>query len=236
MRTDISPTEFVIHIKLYTSPIQYINIHVTYPEEYPEITPEIEIEVGEKWIKSKAREDGAESDEEEYDEDEEEEEEEEEVNENQHIAPALLELTSSDMFELHKKANEIAEDNIGMPSVFTIASEVKEGAEEIVALKLVAAEKQREQEILRQEAEERKKFEGTPVTKESFEKWRIAFRKEMKVDQMLNKYIVYDKNGQPKLTGRQMFESGMLDDEEGEEDDEEDVDGLAQGVSKVAVA
>lgn len=115
MHIDISPTEFVIHIKLYTSPVQYINIHVTYPEEYPEITPEIEVEVGEKWIKSKAREDGAESDEDEYDEDEEEEEEEEEVNENQHIAPALLELTSSDMFELHKRPTKSQRTTLECP-------------------------------------------------------------------------------------------------------------------------
>lgn len=238
--TEKSPTEYVIHLKLYTSPVQYININVTYPEEYPEVTPEIEIEVAEKWTKPKPEdgEEGAQN-EDEYDEydDEEEEEEEEVENENSHIAPVLLELTSNDMFDLHQKAKEIAEDNIGMPSIFTIASQVKEDAEEIVAQKLVAAEKEREKEILRQEAEERKKFEGTPVTKESFNEWRIKFRKEMNVEEMLNKYLVLDKNGQPRMTGRQMFESGMLkDDEDGEDDDEEGVDGLAQGVSKVSVS
>lgn len=212
-RTEISSTEFTLHLKLDTTPVQYINLLIEYPVEYPEIVPLIQVEVGEKWI----RQDGGENDEEEpY---EEEDEEENEALPFSAIAPALLELTAHDCIALKKSLEESAEENVGMASVFTLASLVKEEAEAVVQEKLEAAEKEREKEILRQEAEEQKKFIGTPVNEETFSAWRLKFREEFKLDEKDHVHTIYDSKGQPKLTGRQMFERGLSKFEDEEEDD-----------------
>ena len=116
-----------------------------------------------------------------------------------------------------------------MASVFTLASMVKEEAEAAVQEKLEVAEKEREKEILRQEAEEQKKFIGTPVNKETFTEWRLKFRKEFKLDEKDDAHTIYDSKGQAKLTGRQMFERGLSKFDEDEDDE------LETGVSNLKV-
>lgn len=194
--------------------MQYLNLHVEYPPEYPEVVPLIELDVGEKWVKE------AQSDEEEEDDEEEEEE------QLPGIAPALLELTQKDCTSLKKNLEEAAEENIGMPSIFTLASLLKEEGEAIVQEKFEEAEKEREKEILRQEAEEQKKFIGTPVTPESFKEWRAKFRAEFKLDEKADAHSVYDAKGQVKLTGRQLFERGLTS-------ADDDVDDLEAGVDSL---
>ncbi|CDO56514.1 similar to Saccharomyces cerevisiae YDR152W GIR2 Highly-acidic cytoplasmic RWD domain-containing protein of unknown function [Geotrichum candidum] len=202
----ISETEFILHIKLETTPTQYIDLHIEYPPEYPEVVPLIEVDVGEKWVNP---------DHDEYDEDDEDEDEEEE--ELPGVAPALLELNQKDCLSLDKILEASAEENIGMASVFTLASTLKEEAEAIVQGKFDAAEQERVKELLRQEAEEQKKFIGTPVTVESFNEWRRKFRDEFKLDEKDHVHTVYDSKGQPKLTGREMFERGISKVDEDEE-------------------
>ena len=63
-------------------------------------------------------------------------------------------------------------------------------------------------EIKKREAEEQKKFTGTKVTKESFEKWRNGFRKELGLDERDRLRRLQAHNG--RLTGRQMFEQGLV--------------------------
>lgn len=200
--TVINSTEFVLHLKLDTIPVQYINLLIEYPAEYPEVVPLIEVEVGEKWTPEG-------EDDYEEEESDEEEEDEEPAFDNHGIAPALLELNSRDCIALKKLLEEAAEENIGMASVFTLASMVKEEAEAVVQEKLDEAEKEREKEILRQEAEEQKKFLGTPVNAETYAAWRTKFREEFHLDKLNNPFTIYDAKGQPKLTGRQMFERGL---------------------------
>ncbi|VVT46950.1 uncharacterized protein SAPINGB_P001468 [Magnusiomyces paraingens] len=228
----ISNTEFIIHLKLETTPVQYVDLRVEYPPEYPEITPILEVEVGEKWTGGGQAD---EDDEEEEDYDDEEDEEEDESAAHFEYPPALLELTNNDMIDLKLKAETVAEENMGMPSVFTVVSQLKEDAEEVVQAKMHKVDEDRDKERLEQEAEERKKFEGTEVTKESFAKWRASFRKEMNIDALLNKYIVLDKNGQPKLTGRQMFERGLIDGNEEDDGEMEGGEDLAENIKKLSV-
>ena len=167
--------------------------------------------MGEKWVNP----DHDEYDEDDEDEDEDEDEEEEE--ELPGVAPALLELNQKDCLSLDKILEASAEENIGMASVFTLASTLKEEAEAIVQGKFDAAEQERVKELLRQEAEEQKKFIGTPVTVESFNEWRRKFRDEFKLDEKDHVHTVYDSKGQPKLTGREMFERGISKVDEDEE-------------------
>lgn len=218
--TEISSTEFTLHLKLDTKPVQYINLHIEYPPEYPEVVPLIELEVGEKWVREGA------SDEE--DEDDEEEEEEDSALAFPGVAPALLELTQNDCVALKKNLEEAAEENVGMASVFTLASMVKEEGEAIVQEKLDVAEKEREKEMLRQEAEEQKKFIGTPVTVESFREWRAKFRAEFHLDEKPDPHAIYDAKGQIKLTGRQLFERGLTS-------ADDDADELDAGVEALKV-
>lgn len=203
--------------------MQYIDLLVEYPSEYPEVAPEIDIEVGEKWVKEGTSED----EEEDYDDEDDE-------SENEHalpeIAPALLELNANDTIGLKRVLQDEAENNLGMASIFTLASLLKEEAEALVQKKYEAAEADRVKELLRQEAEENKKFVGTPVTPESFKEWRAKFREEFHLDKKLDIHTIYDSKGQPKLTGQQLFERGLS-----KFDDDDDDTELESGVANLKV-
>lgn len=213
---------------------------MVYPPTYPEVTPELEVEVGEKWSARSARAESGEAsdDDDNYDDDDDNEEEDDEdedapVN-NFDYPPALLELTASDALELQLQAASEAAENLGLPSVFAVVGQLKDDAEAAVHRKMDAVDAARDRDRLAQEAEERKKFEGTEVTKESFAAWRATFRAEQGIDALLNKYVILDKNGQPKLTGRQMFERGLIDGSE-EDDADPETEDLTDTVKKLAV-
>lgn len=122
-------------------------------------------------------------------------------------------LTAQDCTTLAGQAAEVAEENLGLPSVFTIVSAIKENAE----LLYESAVKQMELERLRllelEEEKEQQKFRGTPVTKESFAAWRQRFRAEMGLDKPKERIS-------GRYTGREIFLKGLY--KEDDEDDEEE--------------
>lgn len=98
-----------------------------------------------------------------------------------------------------------AQESLGMPMVFTLASHVKEcldGWATIEADKVRFEETERKR---KEEEEEMQKFRGTPVTKESFAAWKRRFDAEMHAAKGAMNAKATDKN--KKLTGRQLFES-----------------------------
>ncbi|KAK3310302.1 RWD domain-containing protein [Chaetomium strumarium] len=148
---------------------------------------------------------------------------------------------AEDKDQLLQDLEATVEENLGMAMVFTLVSAVKEAAEQLVAERKEAAAKVHEEAILAAEREENKKFHGTPVTRETFLKWREGFLKEMEEARIreeeeraaeLKKARIKEP---PKLTGKQLWERGLAtaSQEEGDEDGvpTEDVQKLKVGDS-----
>ncbi|KAL5621609.1 hypothetical protein BROUX41_006509 [Berkeleyomyces rouxiae] len=122
---------------------------------------------------------------------------------------------------------EVVQENLGMPMVFTLISWVKEEAEQLATGRKEAVDKAQEELALAAEREENKKFQGEPVTPASFTKWREAFRcemaeaKERAEEERLAEMKKLKVKEEKKLTGKQLWESGLAGkgDEEGEDDD-----------------
>uniref|UniRef100_A0A060SXU6 ARAD1A07436p n=1 Tax=Blastobotrys adeninivorans TaxID=409370 RepID=A0A060SXU6_BLAAD len=200
---ELSEKAFNIHIALDTAPVRHLILHIEYPDEYPQVVPTIAVEASDGSYLGH--------------------EEDDEGDEDQADGPAF-EFEPEDIKALSQQMVDNAEENVGMPSVFTLASLLKEAAEEMYGDKVKEHEKQKEREILIQEEKEQAKFRGTPVTPESFAKWREGFRKEMGLDKPADSACT-------KLTGREIFERGLNKDDE----EEDDIKDTTEGVKDMTV-
>lgn len=132
---------------------------------------------------------------------------------------------------------EVAEDNLGMAMVFTLVSSLKDEAESLVAGRVAGVEREREEEMLAAEREENRKFHGTVVTPERFMRWREAFMKEMEEkrvreeEERLAEMKKARVKEPVKMTGRQLWESGLA----GKGEPEDDEEGVVEGVQKMKV-
>ncbi|KAI9848123.1 MAG: hypothetical protein M1838_000648 [Thelocarpon superellum] len=128
-------------------------------------------------------------------------------------------------------------ENLGMAMVFTLVSTLKEAAEDLIAARKAAHQKRQDEAAARAEEEENRKFAGEAVTRESFMAWREKFRAEMSRRTELEKEEerkAADGRGKSgggggggggredhqKLTGRQLWERGMV----GKTEEDVDVD------------
>lgn len=194
-----SDTKFDLLISLDTvsNRKHAITLKVTYPSQYPEEIPILELE---STISN--------------DEDDDDSDDDEEAKQNKRNInlPELVEFSNADLHLLEEKLNEEATMQIGIPSVFALATLLKDEAESLFAKKLETLENKRQEELNKQEAELSKKFIGTKVTKESFETWRSNFRKEMHIDEKLA--LFYKNQHQGKLSGKEIFEKGLANEED----------------------
>ena len=136
---------------------------------------------------------------------------------------------AADKQELLDGLAETIDENIGMAMIFALVSTIKENAEQLIAKRQASVREVHQQKILAAEAEENKKFHGTPVTPETFMKWRETFRKEMEdlrvkeeeAEEAAEKKKNRGKETVVQLTGRQLWERGLAGkvEEEEEEDD-----------------
>ncbi|XP_064214130.1 RWD domain-containing protein 1 [Tribolium castaneum] len=119
----------------------------------------------------------------------------------------VIELENCDNFEDGYEAQlldflkEQVQENLGMVMIFTLVS----SAQEWLNVRWEGVKKERDEEAarkLREEEEaERKRFEGTRVTVETFLKWKTKFEDEMGI---AKKREISEKEGK-KLTGRELF-------------------------------
>lgn len=147
---------------------------------------------------------------------------------------------SSDKDGLLQGLSEAIEENMGMAMVFTLVSTLKDNAEQLIAGRQEEARRKHEERRAEVQREEDKKFHGTVVNKETFLKWREEFRKEMedaRVKDEVEEEAAEKKRNRGKdavvlLTGKQLWERGMV----GKLDEDEDDDELpTEGVEKLKV-
>ncbi len=197
----VSENEYTITLLLDTVSERKhrVILHVKYPETYPEVVPDLELENDE-----------IEEAEDDYEDDEEEEEDNDEPK--LVLISEQVELDQDDLDEIKSNLMQEAEDQIGIPSVFALASSLKDQAEQVFENKVNAKQKQYDDALLAKEREEQKKFSGTKVTVESFNSWRLKFRAEMGINDRIEKRRQMLHRG--KLSGKEIFEKGLAGDDE----------------------
>lgn len=140
---------------------------------------------------------------------------------------------------LLSQLSETIEENMGMAMIFTLASTLKDNAETLLSDRADKADKEREAILRKEEEKENEKFHGELVTRERFLEWRERFMREKReAEEKLAEAEVEAAaktkgTKEKKLTGKELWERGMvgdIGDEEGEGDD-----ALADGVGKLKV-
>jgi hypothetical protein len=133
------------------------------------------------------------------------------------------------------------EENLGMAMVFSLVSTVKEAAERLIVERRGVVAREREEAKQAAEREENAKFHGTPVTRETFIKWREDFVREMEEERQREedeRLEALKKARGPKeptkLTGKQLWQRGLVG-KVVEEDDEDDEDGDGVGAAQAGV-
>jgi len=169
-----------------------ILLRVAYPEEYPDVPPELDISAP--------------------------------PNASRYPHLDLQE----DKGRLLESLQPTIEENMGMAMVFTLVSTLKDGAELLITERIKAVQTMKDVELAKAEEEENRKFHGTAVTRDSFLEWRDKFRKDMEEEERRK---VEEKEAEDKkkrivredigLTGREMFEKGLV----GKTDEDEDIEG-----------
>ncbi|XP_033112012.1 RWD domain-containing protein 1-like [Anneissia japonica] len=127
-----------------------------------------------------------------------------------------FQVVSCSLEEEHQQAllqllQEQAEENLGMVMVFTLVSAVQEYLNESLDNIKLARENAKLAEEERQRKEEEKVFIGTPVTIETFLKWKSKFDEEC--ESQRSKQKTASDAQSKKSTGKELFEHGNARDD-----------------------
>lgn len=139
------------------------------------------------------------------------------------LPPSLLTFPEDKAQLLDSIAANI-EENIGMAMIFALISTLKENTEQLILDRQNAAQDLKDQESKRLEELENAKFHGEAVTRESFLSWREKFRAEMeekRVKEETEREAEMSKKRiktEEKLTGKELWEKGMVGKIEEDED------------------
>ncbi|KAG8905014.1 hypothetical protein FRC00_013545 [Tulasnella sp. 408] len=135
---------------------------------------------------------------------------------NLSIVASEGEMSVEEEETLMKKIKASAEESIGMAQTFSVVTTLIEGIAEVVADRIKQKQAAKAKKEADEEEAERRRTQGTPVTPESFNAWRLKFNKERqakkkaqdeeKMREMTNKEKEEFKKYASRLTGRQLFE------------------------------
>ncbi|CAI7665463.1 unnamed protein product [Penicillium pancosmium] len=207
--TDISDISYRVSISLEApwsedeeleQPV--ICLEVSYPEEYPDVAPDLSISSP--------------------------------PNAQKHPQLDIQE----DRERLLESLQPTIEENMGMAMVFTLVSALKENAEDLMTERANAVQAEKDKVAAKAEEEENKKFQGTPVNRETFLEWHAKFLKEIEEEELRQKEEkeAEDKKKksskeEKKLTGRELWERGLA----GKGDYEDEGDDALPAVEKLKV-
>ena len=118
-------------------------------------------------------------------------------------------------------------DCLGTAMIFTLVTTLKESVETLIADRLNAVQEAEEAEKRKEEEKEDEKFHGEKVTRERFLEWSEKFKKEMeerkaeeeRKEEEENKRGAKAKKDEVKLTGKELWERGLVGKEAEEEDE-----------------
>ncbi|KAL8847709.1 MAG: hypothetical protein Q9221_007270 [Calogaya cf. arnoldii] len=151
--------------------------------------------------------------------------------------PPHLDL-STDRGPLLSSLTTTIEENLGMAMVFTLVTVLRENIESLMLERVATIQAAKDKIAEEAEAQENAKFHGERVTRESFLRWREGFRSEMEAkeeEERARKEAVEMKARGPKkedkLTGRELWEKGLV----GKVEEDEDV-GVEDGLEGLKVA
>ncbi|KAH0287944.1 RWD repeat domain-containing protein [Aureobasidium namibiae CBS 147.97] len=185
--TDISETEYRVSILLEvtedddstTEPPTLI-LSVSYPEDYPDVAPRLDLSAPPNAPKHK------------------------------HLD------IQDDKTKLLDGLTETIEENLGMAMIFTLVTTLKDEAESLILQRQQAVQAEKDAAIAEAEAEENRKFEGTKVTIETYLDWSRRFKEEMaeakkKAEEQREAEEKKKKGAkeEKKMTGRELWESGI---------------------------
>ena len=127
--------------------------------------------------------------------------------------------------------------------IFTLISTLKENTETLITERLSAVQAEEDKERAKAEEAENAKFHGEAVTSERFLEWRMRFREEqerleeesrrVEEEGMGKKEIARSK--EVKLTGKQLWEQGLVGKVEEEEEGGEEESHALMGVERLKV-
>lgn len=111
--------------------------------------------------------------------------------------------------KINEEIQRIVEENLGTEMVFTLVAGIQEFMNNLFDGIKIAREELKIKQKEEQEELERKKFEGTRVTVETFMKWKTEFENDMGIAEKRLK----ESEGNRKLTGRELFmkDSSLID-------------------------
>ena len=122
--------------------------------------------------------------------------------------------------------------------IFTLVTTLTEEIETLIASRIDDIQRAKDREAEEAEAKENAKFHGEKVTRESFGRWREGFRRE--AEEMREEEERVRREGEKKgkreergLTGRELWERGMVGKVDLEMEEEEG--GLEEGVEGLKV-
>lgn len=121
--------------------------------------------------------------------------------------------------------------------IFTLVTTLTETIENLITSRISDIQKEKDREAEEAEAKENAKFHGEKVTRESFLRWREGFRAEMEKRVEEEERVRKEGEGkrgakkEERLTGRELWEKGMV----GKEADMEEDEGLEEGVEGLKV-